>query len=234
MKRHWHCLLAPVLMTLAVSLASAQTTLFYRVASTGETAIVFLDRSGLLTCTSSVPDMPCVLECARSPEGPWTAGFSHTIVTARTQEMTALVPLRPSTPPPTRPCCSSNLVGRVKDSILLGGILCRVEAFVWRDLMPGPGPASGILANVRVIATGGQAIPSSATITEVWIINGTQVWDVPYPPPAWTSPPSVIETTLRNGPLWSPGTRVDVLMQVTAGSVNYLLRAANETVDAVW
>jgi len=137
------CLLTSVLMAGVVSRSFGQSAQFYRVASAGETTIVFLDRHGLLACTSSVPHLPCNLECARSPEGPWDSGFSYTVVATVDHEMTALVPIGPVSPPP-QACCSTNVVRRVRDSILLGGSACRVDG-----VCGGVFPLSAILLSLR-------------------------------------------------------------------------------------
>lgn len=206
---------------------------FYRIAAQAASWIASLDRRGLLICTSAVPNTTLAIEAAPQLSGPWMADVSYTVVANANDQLVALVPLGPPWSPPPA-CCRNEIVERIRPTILIGAGTCRVDAYVWRDLMPGPGPSTGVLASVLISASGGQPAPEGATITGIWLINGSAVWEAP--PPFEPSPiaPGALSTTVRNGPLWPAGTTVDVVVQISLGKVSYLLRAANETIEAVF
>ena len=226
-------LLTLTLVVVAASSSFGQSAVFYRVTSTNETAIVSFDRNQLLTCSNSVANAPCVFEMASTVEGPWTSHFCYTVVRAADQEMVALMASGLAVLP-TKGCWDAGPVGQVRDSILVGGTMCRMQAAVWRDLMPGPTPPRGVNCTVRVTGTAGPPIPPSAVITWVWVFTGSQLWEVPFPRPTGLPAANVIDTTVSGGPTWSSGTRVDVLVQVTLDNVNYLLRVNHVPVEYVY
>ena len=87
------------------------------------------------------------------------------------------------------------------------------------------GSMTDLQARVDVIAIDGTPVSSSAIITRIWLINGSQVWDAfsRYGKPLLG--PGVLSMRLRSGPFWEPYTDTDVVVQVSIENVNYLLRS---------
>jgi hypothetical protein len=228
-----HLTVILLVQTLALLTLPAQDVGFYRIVSTNGTCIISCDPpNALLPWTSSPPNACCAIERAGSLGGPWTSDFPHTVVASAGWEKVGLVPLGAGVPPDPVNCGA--VLARITNSVQIGPNTCRIETYVWRDLMPSPPPPSGLLATVRLVEVNGFSIPDAVTITRIWVINGSAVWNVIAPPPNWSTPPYVLETTIRNGPYWEPRTLVDVVLEVANGNVRYLLRAANQEIKAVW
>jgi hypothetical protein len=225
---------------LSISLLCAWTALaqqagFYRIAAPNDTRIVHFDAGGLLTWTSSRPTMSFGIEWAPSADGPWTSDVPHIVVANTSPEKAALVPTGPSfTSTPIR--YDGRMLACVQNTAQIGTNIYRIETYLWRDFMPIilPGTRPGLLANIRVVETNLVAIPCSLTMTRVWIIHGSETWTVAYPTPGYNWQPHILETTLRDGPFWEPGILVDVVLQVSDGSVEYLLKAGNQLIHVVW
>jgi hypothetical protein len=219
--------------TLALATAPAQEAAFYRVVSTNETRITACDPpNALLTWTSAWPNACCNVQRAGVLSGPWSSDFPHTVVANTGSEGTVLVPLGASALPDPFDCGAA--LARMTNSIRIGTNSYRIETYLWRNMFPGPGPPTGLLAAVRLVETNGFSIPGSITIPRFRVINSAAVWNVYAPPRTPPTPPYVLAVTGRNGPYWAPGTRVNVLLEVANGNVRYLLKATDQVIDAIW
>jgi hypothetical protein len=222
-----------VVQGLVLATAVAQEAVFYRIASTNETRITACEPpNALLTWTSTSFEACCRVERAEQPGGPWISDFPHTVVANIDGGGTALVPLGAGGVPDAFSCAA--VLARVTNAIRFGTNCCRIEAYVYRDLMPGSGPPSGVIAVIRLIETNGLPIPGSVTIPRFEVINGAEVWTVYWPARTPVSPLYVLEVRGGDGPFWTPGTRVDVVVEVANGNVRYLLKAADQTIQAVY
>jgi hypothetical protein len=216
---------------LALTVAPAQETAFYRIASTKESRIISCDApNALLTWTSSWPNAGCEVERAAYLGDPWTSDFPHTVVANAGGQGTALVPLGAGVPPDPFNCEAA--LARITNSIRIGTNSYRIETYVWRNMFPpGQGP---LLAIVRLVEANGASIPGSIAIARFRVISGAAVWNVYAPPRTPSTPPYVLEVTGRDGPYWAPGTRVDVVLEVANGNVRYLLKAIDQEIRVVW
>jgi hypothetical protein len=204
---------------------------FYRIVAEAPTRITSFDRDGMLLATGGFPNTSFTIETASELAGRWTADFSYTVLANANGQLAALVPL--GSGPPVRPVCGRpNWIERIYPSVPIGKDVVRLDAYVWRNLMPGPPPVAGVLTSITIASTG-EGLENGA-ITRIWVINGADVWDVSPPFEASPSAPGTISAIVSGGPLWPPGAEVDVVVQVTFGRVSYLLRAANETIEPVF
>ena len=127
------------------------------------------------------------------------------------------------------------------DHVVIDGRSYRVGAsgaastYFWRDFMPiAPPDGRPLTGSIRVVADDDGAFPAAITADRV-LVYGPSVWDtapaeVRRAPDAGT-PSSQIEVVVRDGPKWDPGTKIDVVVQLRAGSATYLVRASGITIE---
>jgi hypothetical protein len=99
---------------------------------------------------------------------------------------------------------------------------------LWRDFMPvSPPGGRPLIASLMLTSEDGNAFPRSIDADHIWAFNGDQTWDASSvelrrAPEAGT-PSNGMEIVAREGPKWDPGTRVDVVLRVRSGGVEYLI-----------
>jgi hypothetical protein len=116
----------------------------------------------------------------------------------------------------------------------VAGVPLRLEADVWRNFQPLT-PESGppLLAVLRL--TSDRAIPAGLVIDAVTLIRGDQVWTgmarQETPPEAQAQS---AEFMLRDGPQWSPGDTLEVVVRLReAGGATAMLRAPHIVIQRV-
>jgi hypothetical protein len=97
----------------------------------------------------------------------------------------------------------------------------------------------------KELAAGKKLLPVRPTVAEdksptveslraapVWLIKGTEVWKSPVPKMRSRGP--MFNATVRNGPAWPTGIKIDVVVRLRAkDGKTYLLRAANQLIHRV-
>ncbi len=134
------------------------------------------------------------------------------------------------TSPLVRKGPTPNQLRSAPDRISVASQTYALEAYLWRDLMPGPqGKLKPLHAVIRAspqqLPVGAQARP--LRIDRVWLIQGEAIWEAG----AGLAGEGPIRT-IDDGPLWDVGGRVDVVALVlnTAWGGVYLLSAPNEVI----
>lgn len=110
-----------------------------------------------------------------------------------------------------------------------------LEANVWRNFMPGPPPDERrLIVSMRIRAAAGTEVPSSVWADAAWVIHGEEVWATPVAEEQPRSPScGYYEVMARNGPLWEPGSRVEVIVRLRDAAGNtVLLRAPDLSISA--
>lgn len=110
-----------------------------------------------------------------------------------------------------------------------------LEAYLWRDFMPGPDmDARGLNAMVRARAVDqGPQLPAGLRIDFVWFRNGDAVWALVPQPDSTSSLPAVVGSMSRGGPEWEVGALVDVVARLRdAEGREYFLRADDQRIHA--
>jgi uncharacterized lipoprotein YmbA len=120
------------------------------------------------------------------------------------------------------------------ETVKLGGNEYYVEAYLWRDLMPAidPKDRTGLLANVKIIRTGGSPT-DSVLVGHMWVINRDSVW-ASKPERVVDSQSNSVEFTCRNGPFWEAGIKVDVVILLQFKNQKKLLQSKEQKINAVY
>jgi hypothetical protein len=121
-------------------------------------------------------------------------------------------------------------------TIEAGGVRLTLSASLWRDFMP-PSPQDGrpLIAIARVQTVDRTPVAATLRATDVWVVLGSDVWRAAFReerPRSDTAPD--YEIVARDGPKWGPGVTADVVVRVTDGRRNWLLRAADQRIEATW
>ena len=109
-----------------------------------------------------------------------------------------------------------------------------LAASLWRDFMPmAPPDGESLVAILKVSPSDMMPLPVDLAIDHVWVLNGEKQWsaavDQPGGPGQSTSgqsPATHLEQSVRGGPKWGPGIKVDVVARLRQGKQTWLVRAA--------
>lgn len=152
-------------------------------------------------------------EACRSVSMPKTSSGIHKIMKKILCSMLVLAGLFPS--------CSKDVAGRnerlIRDlearsvtTLTIGQRIFTLEAYPYRDFMPSTSPGTrGLICVNRLVTTTG-AVPSGLSLKMQFVIHGDSLWCAPYDKGTLREP-SAIERVSRNGPLWEPGVKVDII-----------------------
>jgi hypothetical protein len=102
----------------------------------------------------------------------------------------------------------------------IGGREYTLTANAWRDFQPVAPPAGQPLVVVVKVTAADQApAPADLVIDHVWVLNGKEQWSA-KPEPGTTR----LETSVRGGPKWGPGIKVDAVARLKQGKQTWLVR----------
>lgn len=117
--------------------------------------------------------------------------------------------------------------------VAVQGAPLRLGAELWRDFMPVSPPEGRPLAGVVwVWATDRASAGPVPKADRCWVLHGDSAWatlPIPEPPPA-VSDSFLARYALRDGPLWEPGSRADVVLRLTGERGPILIRAAGQVI----
>ena len=110
-----------------------------------------------------------------------------------------------------------------------------LEAYLWRDFMPGPDPGKrGLIALVWLTAADGRPVDHRLTLDGLWLLRDGEAVAMRFsdePRPMEPRRRHQLERIARDGPLWPTGIEVDVIVRIrdTAGHT-YWLRAVRQPI----
>lgn len=121
---------------------------------------------------------------------------------------------------------------RAPTRITFEGRTLRLSTSLWRDMMPGPGPARPrvLRAVVTVVDSGQGAILDDVVLERLWVLNGDEVWsDTLVHQP--TMLPNEHQASAMGGPEWEGGTIVTAVVQLRRRDATLQLRADDQRVE---
>jgi hypothetical protein len=100
---------------------------------------------------------------------------------------------------------------------------------------PSPQDGRPLIAIVRVQTADRALVPATLRAKDVWVVMGSEVWRAPFREERTRSETAPdYELVARDGPKWGPDVTVDVVVRVTDGRRDWLLRAADQRIAATW
>ena len=117
---------------------------------------------------------------------------------------------------------------RALEQIYVDGHSYTLQVDLYRDLMPGPAPTPkrGVGGTIFLTPDAQSDPPAGMRADKAWLVNGADVWEtVPQPLQTFAvDRQHHLGLSVRDGPTWDAGTKVDVVLQFTTASGAYLIQ----------
>jgi len=114
------------------------------------------------------------------------------------------------------------------EQIYVDGHAYTLNVDLYRDLMPGPAPTPkrGVGGTIFLTPDAQSDPPGGMRADKAWLVNGTDVWEtVPQPLQTFAvDRQHHLSLTVRDGPTWDTGAKVDVVLQFTTSSGTYFIQ----------
>lgn len=117
--------------------------------------------------------------------------------------------------------------------VTLAGTTLTLGTELWRDFMPiAPPDGRPLVVVLRVRTDDGSTVPATVRADTMWVVFGSEIWSgVPEEQRSRAETAPVYELVARDGPKWSPGVTVEVVVRLRdASGRGFLLRAANQLI----
>jgi hypothetical protein len=114
------------------------------------------------------------------------------------------------------------------EQIYVDGRSYRLDADLYRDLMPGPAPTPkrGVGGTIFLTPAAESDPPAGMRADKTWLVNGADVWEtVPQPLQTFAvDRQHHLSLSVRDGPTWDAGAKVDVVLQFSTSSGTYFIQ----------
>jgi hypothetical protein len=120
-------------------------------------------------------------------------------------------------------CCRSGTasIASAPELVQIDGREYKLTVNAWRDFQPvAPPNGQPLVVVVKVLPVDKMLVPDDLAIDHVWVLNGKEQWSAAPEPGAMR-----LETSVRGGPKWGPGVKVDVVARLKQGKKTWLVRA---------
>jgi len=113
------------------------------------------------------------------------------------------------------------------EHIYVDGHAYTLQADLYRDLMPGPAltPKRGVGGTIFLTPDSESDPPVGMRADKAWLVNGSEVWEtVPQPLQTFAvDRQHHLSLSVRDGPTWDAGAKVDVVLQFSTSSGTYFI-----------
>ena len=114
------------------------------------------------------------------------------------------------------------------EQIYVDGHAYTLQADLYRDLMPGPAPTPkrGVGGTIFLTPDRESDPPAGMRADKAWLVNGSEVWET-VPQPLQTlavDRQHHLSLSVRDGPTWDAGAKVDVVLQFSTSSGIYFIQ----------
>ena len=114
------------------------------------------------------------------------------------------------------------------DRVFVDGRSYTLLVDLYRDMMPGPAPTPrrGVGGTIFLRADVESDVPQGMRAEKAWLVNGAEVWEtVPQPLQTLTVDRRFhLSLSVRDGPVWDVGSKVDVILQFSTSSGTYFVQ----------
>ena len=126
------------------------------------------------------------------------------------------------------------LKGKTVETLIIGSNSFVLDAYLWRDGMPG-NKQNGMISINWLINTDSTMIPNNISMVKQYVIYKDKIWEATYEneEPTPSLPEYKMERVSRNGPKWDTWIYVDVISQIYDSQSNkdYYVEQKNVLVD---
>ena len=114
------------------------------------------------------------------------------------------------------------------EQVYVDGHAYTLRADLYRDLMPGPAPTPrrGVGGTIFLHADAASDAPDGMRAEKAWLVALGQVWEtVPDPLQTFAADrTNHLSLSVRDGPTWDTGAKVDVILQFSTRSGTYFIQ----------
>jgi hypothetical protein len=114
------------------------------------------------------------------------------------------------------------------EHIYVDGHSYTLQVDLYRDLMPGPAPTPkrGVGGTIYLRADAQSDLPAGIRADKIWLVSGADVWEtVPQPLQTFAADRrNHLSLSVRDGPTWDAGAKVDVVLQFSTSSGTYFIQ----------
>ena len=114
------------------------------------------------------------------------------------------------------------------EQIYVDGHTYTLQVDLYRDLMPGPAPTPkrGVGGTIFLRPDAESDAPKGMRSEKAWLVKGTDVWEtVPQPLQTFAvDRQHHLSLSVRDGPTWDAGSKVDVVLQFSTASGTYFIQ----------
>jgi hypothetical protein len=114
------------------------------------------------------------------------------------------------------------------EQIYVDGHSYTLQVDLYRDLMPGPAPTPkrGVGGTIYLRADAQSDLPAGIRADKIWLVSGADVWEtVPQPLQTFAADRrNHLSLSVRDGPTWDAGAKVDVVLQFSTSSGTYFIQ----------
>lgn len=119
-------------------------------------------------------------------------------------------------------------------SIETDGNTYSLQAYLWRNLMPGEDTKDGLQALIQLVAEGQESFPSSVNASCLWVIKEQEVWQTDFLIEERSAPEkNQLEKLAVGGPNWTGEVTVVVEIYTTSND-KYLVQISNQKIHKVF
>tara|TARA_R110001592_G_scaffold75225_2_gene227928 strand:+ start:21709 stop:22197 length:489 start_codon:yes stop_codon:yes gene_type:complete len=116
----------------------------------------------------------------------------------------------------------------------LNNYLLKIESDIWRNFMPPiDSNGSALMAQVVLSERNQRTLNNSVQLEKVYLINQNELWSKTFDS-SDSSSPYQISGMVRNGPIWGPNIKVDLVCEFSFGGQNYRLLARDQEIYATY
>jgi len=114
------------------------------------------------------------------------------------------------------------------DQVFVDGRSYTLQVDLYRDLMPGPAPTPkrGVGGTIFLRADSDGDPPQGMRAEKAWLVSGAEIWEtVPQPLQTFAADRrNHLSLSVRDGPTWDAGAKVDVILQLSTSSGTYFVQ----------
>jgi hypothetical protein len=112
------------------------------------------------------------------------------------------------------------------ERVAIDGHEYTLTASAWRDFQPIAPPDGQPLVVVLKMSAADKTPVPALLVDNVWVLKGREQWSTKPERAIPEQAVSHLETSVRGGPKWGPGIKVDVVVRLKRGEQTWLVRAA--------
>ncbi|MCK4530855.1 MAG: hypothetical protein KAU44_06720 [Candidatus Marinimicrobia bacterium] len=129
-----------------------------------------------------------------------------------------------------------DLLNDASDTLIIADRSYILEAFLWRDFMPGDNMDHSLTAVNHLVALDSLSIPANIDLTKQYVILSDSIWIADYTDQRDSMVDYKLSRVSRQGPEWGPNISVNIVAEVTeeTADTTYHIKVENIVIFATY